>query len=157
VQVTITLTPTADGFADPVQLTVSGLASGLTGQFTQSTVTPGSTATTTTLTISSTTTAQLVPALPPSRFPIAPFGLLATLLPGGLLFARKTRWRTLISGRAGLILWLAVLGGVGALLSGCGGGFYFGATTGTTTNDVITVTATSGTDQHSTQITLGVQ
>jgi hypothetical protein len=38
-------------------------------------------------------------------------------------------------------------------LTGCGGGFSLG----NSNNDVLTVTATSGTDQHKTQIRLNIQ
>jgi hypothetical protein len=69
-----------------------------------------------------------------------------------LLILMRTRWETLVPAHARLVLWLVLFVGMGASLTGCnGGGFSFGST------NVITVTATSGTVQHTTTITLNVQ
>jgi uncharacterized repeat protein (TIGR01451 family) len=152
VQVTITVVPGANGFANPIQLSVSGLASGLTGVFSQPTLTPGSSSATSVLTITATVQADLKPIVPQSRFRSAPGILFAVFCPFGLWIARRRFRASSLAAWASRFLLLFVLAGLGALLSGCGGGFLVS----TTLPDAVTVTAASGTDQHTTQITVAV-
>ena len=152
VQVTVTVAPGASGFGNPVQLTVSGLASGLTGVFSQPTLTPGSSSATSVLTITAAAQASLEPITPPSRFRSTPVIVFAALCPFGLWIARRRLRPSVLSAWASRSVLLFVLAGLGTLLGGCGGGFSLT----TTSSDMALVTAASGTDQHTTQITLSV-
>ena len=156
--ISITINPTANGFAGAVQLAVLGLPTGTTAQFSQDPVTPGTTATKVTLTVTATAGAaiQRIPA--GKNFPTGPLGLLTTIFAAGLLAMRKrTAWGALVPARAALVLWLIVAGGLGASLVGC--------TTATPLNNnvtppgnyTVTVTGLSGTAQHSASVTLSIE
>src|ERR1019366_2445118 len=82
---TITVTPGTGGFANAVALTDSGLPTAATGTFVQATVTPGNTAATSTLTITTTARTQTIPRTLPGgggwpRAPIVAVWLLAMML-----------------------------------------------------------------------------
>jgi hypothetical protein len=153
--VTLTITPSTDGFANAIQLAVTGVPTGWTAQFASgSTVTPGSTAATVTLTVTapSATTAVNHPATRSLRgLPSALGGLVGAMIAFLLPICRiNRRMRGLLSGRVQCMLWLAALGTLGLSLSGCGGGFEIARQNqqGVT----LTVTGTSGTLQHSTSL-----
>ena len=134
----------ADGsFTSPVALTATGLPPGATVTFSPASVTPGSSAAESNMVVQ---TASLQ-ASAKTRWPLgAPiFAALLLLLPG-------RRWR---SGRrfVNLACLVALLGLAGSTI-GCGGGFALPSTAKTYT---ITVTGTSGSDTHSTTVTLTVQ
>jgi hypothetical protein len=140
----VTVTSVGGTFTNPVALTVSGLPAGATGNFSPSSVTPGSEGGASTLTVqTSTTTPQTARN---SAWPLAAPVLAAV----GLFFVpgrRRRRWITLA------MLLLASLGTLTAL-SGCSGGFRFiqplqGYT--------LTITGTSGNDTHSTTVQLTVE
>jgi Bacterial Ig-like domain (group 3)/FG-GAP-like repeat len=145
---TLSVTP-AGGFAQAVSFACSGLPSEASCTFAPATVTPGSSAATTTLTI--TTTAPQASAERSRIYRSAPPGLLA--LGSLLLFAmpgakRGARW----SGWFVLVIALAVGGGfIGCGGGGSGSGGSGGSGGSTTTNpgtpagtSSVTVTATSG-------------
>jgi hypothetical protein len=140
------VTPQNGAFTSPITFSVSGLPSGATAVFNPATVTPGSTATSTTLTITTPVTALLQ----------RPFGLrfgtppitLAVLI---LLFLPGKRHRRKIG--LGLMLMISI--GVTALLSGCGGGFALPGAASSTYN--IMVTAAGGSVQQTTTLQLTVK
>jgi hypothetical protein len=152
---TVSVTP-AGGFAQPVTFACSGLPSEATCTFAPATVTPGASAITTVLTIT-TTAAQ--PAVQRSRIYRAGMaGLLA--LGSLLLFAvpgtkRAARW-----GRWIVLLFAFTLGGV---LIGCGGGSGGGGGTTPTKpgtpagTSTVTVTATSGSLNKTASLQMTVQ
>jgi len=156
--VALTLTPSADGFANPVQLAVTGaLPSGWTAQFLSgSSATPGAAGATVTLTVTAPATATTTTAVPfGGGLPSAPspwrgttlVATLAGLLAALLLAARRLpQGKIPVPSRLALALWLVALAGVGISAISCGGGFDVG------TQNSITVTGTSGTLQHSTRI-----
>ncbi|MGC0771315.1 MAG: MBG domain-containing protein [Candidatus Acidiferrum sp.] len=158
--VTISIAPTINGFADAVQLGVSGLPRGTTAQFSQDPVTPGSTTTKVTMTITATAAAALPPVPTGKNFPAGPMGLLAAILAAGLLAVRRRMpWGALLPARAGaLALWLIMVGGLAVSLGGCasvpGTGNSNATPPGTYT---ITVTGMSGTAQHSGSVTLSIE
>ena len=156
--ISITINTTANGFAGAVQLAVLGLPTGTTAQFSQDPVTPGTTATKVTLTVTATAGAAIQRVPSGKNFPTGPLGLLTTIFAAGLLAMRKrTAWGALVPARAALVLWLIVAGGLGASLVGC--------TTATPSNDnvtppgnyAVTVTGLSGTAQHSASVTLSIE
>ncbi len=158
--VTISIAPTIDGFADAVQLGVSGLPRGTTALFSQDPVTPGLTTTKVTLTVTATAAAALPPVPTGKNFPAGPMGLLAAILAAGLLAVRRRMpWGPLLPARAGaLALWLIMVGGLAVSLGGCasvpGTGNSNATPPGTYT---ITVTGMSGTAQHSGSVTLSIE
>ena len=157
--VALTLTPSADGFANAVQLAVTGaLPSGWTAQFLSgSSATPGAAGATVTLTVTAPATATTAAAVPfGGGFPSAPspwrgttlFATLAALLSALLLAARwLPQGKVLVPARLASALWLVALAGVSISATSCGGGFGVGA------QNSITVTGNSGSLQHSTRIT----
>jgi len=140
----VTVTSVGGTFTNPVALTVSGLPAGATGNFSPSSVTPGSEGGASTLTVqTSTTTPQTARN---SAWPLAAPVLAAV----GLFFVpgrRRRRWITLA------MLLLASLGTLTAL-SGCSGGFRFIQPLQAYT---LTITGTSGNDTHSTTVQLTVE
>jgi hypothetical protein len=159
--VALTLTPSADGFADAVQLAVaSALPSGWTAQFLSgSSAVPGTAGATVTLTVTApaaaTATAAPFGGMDERRLPPAPslprgatlVATLIALLAAMLLAVRSMpQVKLLVPARVALALWLVALAGVSISATSCGGGF------GTGTQNSITVTGTSGELQHSTRI-----
>jgi hypothetical protein len=146
----IVVTPTNGTFADTVSFSASGLPAGATASFNPATVTPGSTTATTEMTIQlATATAGL---RTPERWPAAPGYAVALFAPAYLgASARRRRRRS----RLLALLWLCALGAAVAGISGCDGGFRLpGASNHTYT---VTVTATSGSEVHTTTVSLTVQ
>ena len=141
---TVTVTP-ENGFDSPVVLACSGLPTGATCSFDQTTVTPSGGAATTQLTISTSTQSS---ALPGSR----PFSPLIALAMTVCLFG----WRK----RRGLHQWLLLAvayAGLG-LLFGCtsGAGGTSTTTNPTSNTSMVTITAISGTLQGKATIVLAV-
>jgi len=154
----ILITPTSNGFANPVQLVASGLPKGMTALFSQDPVTPGSIATKVTLTLTATAAAAVQPGPASKHFPTEPFGLLATIVAAGMLIlVRRAPWGVLLPSRAALVLWIIVIGGLGISLSGCAGGFQLNSNATPAGNYTITVTGTSGTAQQSGTFTVSVE
>jgi hypothetical protein len=141
---TITATPQNGAFNSAISFDVSGLPTGATASFVPATVTPGSAAATSTLTVQ---TAAPTLVATGSGWKLAT-PVLALI---GLFFVpgkRRRRWLTL-----GVLL-IASLSALTAL-SGCGGGFALpGAASQSYT---ITVTGTSGADVQTTTVQLTVQ
>ena len=133
-------------FSSPVTFSASGLPPGATASFNHQSVTPSAAPTTVVLTIQ---TAKLRAVVRPSwPFQVTPPLLLGILLPlFGIRRARRTLKRSTLYMTA-----LASLG-VALAISGCGGGFFNLAPQ----TYPITVTATSGSLQHSTTVNLTVQ
>jgi len=148
VNYTITVTPTNATFVYPVSLSASGLPSGVTASFNPSSIAAGSAATSATLTLTASATA----ASPAKPLPWGAGGAsaLALLL---LPFAAGKRTRRTARRLSRVLLVLLALGAVG-VISGCGAGGFFSHATGSYT---VTVTATSGSTTHTTNVTLTVQ
>jgi len=143
---TINVTPVNGSYTSAVMLTVaSGLPVGATATFAPTSITPGSSSASSTLTIQ---TAKASAALTPkdSPWPLAAPALALI----GLFFLpgkRRRRWITLA------LLLFASLGAFTALTA-CGGGFDMTAPAATYT---ITVTGTSGATQQTATVQLTVQ
>jgi sugar lactone lactonase YvrE len=140
---TVNVTSTDGSFANPVALTATGLPGG-TITFSPASVTPGSSSAQSTMTVQTTT--QLAAGKKThTQWPFgAPvFAAFLLLLPG-----RKWRSRKVFLNLACVV---ALLGIAGSTI-GCGGGFALPSKTYT-----LTVTGTSGSDTHSTTVTLTVQ
>jgi hypothetical protein len=145
----ITVTPQNGSFSNAITLATSGLPTGATATFTpSSSVTPGSTAATTTLTVqtASTTTAANRKSSPwPLAVPaLAVIGVL--FLPG----KKRRRWITLA------VLAIASLGAFSALTA-CGGGFGLVLPQSKAATYTLTITGTSGSVQQSTTVELTVE
>ena len=142
-------------FGSAVTLTASGLPAGTTASFAPATLVPGAaTASTSVMTVT-------VPALSAalyqpgrtSKWPGATVPAGATALAVlALCFVRRRKVR----GLQRLLTVLCLLSGAAsaAMLGGCGASNGFGVPS---TTSLITVTATSGTTVHSTQVTLTIQ
>jgi hypothetical protein len=140
-QYSIMVTAVNGTYTNPIALSASGLPSGATALFAPASLTPGSTAVSSTLTIQ---TAQAVATA--HRAP--GISLLASALPllTFLLAAKRKRLQRL------LLIFFALIGSIG--LVGCNGGIsYFGDHPQTYN---VTVTGTSGTTQQSTTIRITV-
>jgi hypothetical protein len=141
---TITVTPQNGSFNNAVTFVASGLPAGATATFQPTSVTPGGSAASSTLTIQ-TGTVQTAAAK-------VGWGLAAPALAAlGLFFLpgkRRRRWITMA------VLLLTSFGAVTAM-TGCGGGFAIPKAPLQTYT--VTVTATSGTIQQTTTVTLTVQ
>lgn len=148
VNYTIALTPTNSTFVYPVSLSVSGLPNGVTGSFNPASVTAGTGATSTVLTLSASASA----AVQGKPFPwgVGGASALALLL---LPLATSKRKRATARRLSRLLIVLLTLGVVSAL-SGCGAGGFFSHANGSYT---VTVTAVSGPNTHTTNVTLTVQ
>jgi hypothetical protein len=141
---TITVTPQNGAFNSAVTFTARGLPPGATASFSPPTVTPGSAAATTKMSVQTAAKAaqsHRVPLWPTAGPALALIGML--LLPRG----RRRQW---------LALCILFLGSLGALtLSGCGGGFALRTTSATTYT--ITVVGASGDNTQTTTVQLTVQ
>jgi len=135
---TISVSPQGGAFTSAILLTASGLPSGATATFTSASVTPGTTAATSTLSIQTPTSfAMLRPFGGPSIRPI-----LALL--GVLFFATRKRRRFLLLN----VLFLASFAGLASVV-GCGS-----APQSISRNYTITVTGTSGPQSQTATVTL---
>ena len=140
----ISVMPQNGAFSNAVTLAASGLPTGATATFMPSSVTPGSAAASSTLTIqtAATTTTASNLSWPLAAPALAALGLF--FLPG----KRRRRWITLC------LLLFASLGALTAL-TGCGDGFAIPAPANVSYN--ITITATSGSESQTTTVALTVQ
>jgi large repetitive protein len=141
---TITVTPQNGSYNNAVTFAVSGLPAGATGTFQPTSVTPGSSPASSTLTIQ---TGTVQTAATKIGWPLAAPALAAL----GLFFIpgkRRRRWITMA------VLLLGAFGAVTAM-TGCGGGFALPMTPAQ--SYTVTVTATSGTVQQTTTVQLTVQ
>jgi hypothetical protein len=155
---TITATP-AFGFASAITFACSGLPADATCSFSPATVTPGGSATATTmLTIATNVaSASLRKDLPTPR-PDGRKPMLCIFLLGGLGLLRARRhFRNLTKPHALLslsVLVLLLLGLAGGAVIGCGGGSSNSTPTGTST---VTITATGGSQTQTTKLSVTVQ
>ena len=139
----VTITP-ANGFSQTVSFACSGLPAGVSCSFSPATVTPGTNADTTTLTVAATTTAEN--ALP-TKFPFVPVTSFALAF-GWFAFRKRRSYLTSLFVLTGCVVLIA--------LSACGSG---GATSSqspspTPTTSTVTVSATAGSLSHSQTLTL---
>ena len=135
---TVSVTP-VNGFASAVSFSCSGLATGASCSFSPATVTPSGTAATTTLTVTTPATSAAMRSNSERFFPGS--GLVLALCCFGWK-KRRLCMQVLAVSVAGL-----------GLLSGCGGG---GSSSTQPVTSAITITATSGSLQHKTTLTLTV-
>lgn len=151
----LTLTPTSGTFLAPVTLSLSGLPADSTYTFTPSTIPAGAGTTNVVLSIHTPkpVAAMTRPATPGRGLPRSPiaFGLLLLPIFGAGLYRKKG---SALPRYVAIILLLA--GSTGAIvgLTGCGGGGFFNQSPQTY---AVTITATSGTLQHSTSVSLTVE
>ena len=152
---TVTVSPDGGSFGGSVSLACSGLPTGGSCDFTPSEVTPGATAATSTMTVS-TVAATLRPIVP--RWDTGPRGMLVVallcvaLLGLGLSLVPRTRtWRPrwVLVGGASLAFAL--------FLGACGGEEPAGPMGPSPQTHTITVTGTAGSLEHSATVTLTVQ
>jgi hypothetical protein len=153
----IDVTPTANGFTNPVTFGVTGLPKSTSFVFMPTSVTPGAAVGKTILQI--TTKAGGVPPTSPFERPpspllrLLPLGWLAALLAGIYAMFLLRRTPQLQLRRYVAIVPLALLLVTGAVLAGCAGKF-----TGTPKGAApLVVTATSGTMSQTANVTLTVQ
>jgi Bacterial Ig-like domain (group 3)/MBG domain (YGX type) len=152
VQYTVTVTPTNATFVNPVSFSVSGLPNGVTATFSPTTIAAGAGTSTTTLALAANGLASVRHEGGPLGEWPASYALGLFLLP--LFFGKRARQARRSLSRSGwALLLLLALGAAGAIV-GCGGGGFFGHTTKSYT---VTVTAVSGPDTHTTDLTLTVQ
>jgi hypothetical protein len=152
-QYSITVTPQNGSFSNAITLTASGLPTGATATFTpSSSVTPGSTAATTTLTVqTASTTAAATPKSSP--WPLAGPLAVPALAVIGIFFLpgkKRRRWITLA------VLAIASLGALSAFTA-CGGGFGLVEPESGAGTYTLTITGTSGSVQQSTSVQLTVE
>lgn len=141
-----TLAPSVGSFDSAVTFAVTGLPSGYSWTASPSSVTPGSSSSQVTLTV----TAPAASAAMREIGGTAPLALALLVLP---LFGVR-RFRKLLSTPMQVVLLLALSLGAATTLMGCGG---HSSSSTTTQSYTITVTATSGTAQHSSTVTLNVE
>lgn len=150
-QYTITVTPANSVFVYPVSLSVSGLPAGATATFAPDSIAVGAGPSTTVLTLNSGNLARLPKGK--SFFGALESSAALALLFLPLLLGKRTRQVAAKLSRTGRVLIaLLALAAISAI-TGCGGGF-FGHLPQSYT---VTVTAVSGTNTHSTNVTLTVQ
>lgn len=140
---TVTVTP-LNGYSAPVGFSCTGLPSGTSCSFSPATVTPAGSPVTTVLTVSALTTAAAVPR---NSNPFYPTSALAVAL--CFIGWKKRR------GLPMLVLLVVSAAGL-SLLNGCGGAS-FNSTTKSPVTSTVTVTATSGSLQHTTTFALTVK
>ncbi len=149
----ITVTPQNGSFSNAITLAATGLPTGATATFTPSnSVTPGSSAATTTLTIqTASTTAAANPKSSPR--PLAGPLVVPALAAIGIFFLpgkKRRRWITLA------VLAIASLGAFSALTA-CGGGFGLVVPESRAGTYTLIITGTSGSVQQSTTVQLTVE
>ena len=147
----VTVSPVDGSFNNAVALTVAGLPTGATASFAPASVTPGDGAAPSTLTVQTATTQAMNRRSKPPGSPGVPASELASAF-ALFLLVRLRRARAL--GR-NLLLALGMLAMLAATLNltGCNGGFGVIAPSQTYT---LTITGTSGSDNHSTTVQLTV-
>jgi hypothetical protein len=155
---TVTATPATGGFPNSISFSASGLPSASSATFNPTSVTPGATAASTTLSIATTARGALPPAgkRAPRTPPIALWSFaLAAILLGLIFFGGNNRQRRFAPA---MFVTEALL--LAITIAGCGGGGTItpppptGTPAGTST---ITVSAASGSLVHTTTVTLTVQ
>ena len=137
-------------FTQPVTFVASGLPTGATVTFTPASVTPGSAGSSSTMTIQT----PVQQAAGKTGPPLWPFT--APVFAAALLLFPSKRFRPGKKGRGVFMNLVCIIALFGLAVStiGCGGGFALPSSAKTYT---ITVTGTSGSDTHSTTVTLTVQ
>jgi hypothetical protein len=154
----LTVTPLGGTFANAVNLSCSGAPAKTTCSLSKTSVTPGSTASVVTLTISTTATSAALALPRPAHgqliyalwMPLQGLGFFGMILVG----SKKSRKRL------GIAIGLALLVGAMLFMSACAGGTGIAqqTVTGTTPGTyTITVSGVSGALQHSAPVTLTVQ
>lgn len=141
----LTVTPSS-GFSSTVNFGCSGLPAGVTCSFSPSTITPSAFAASTTVTLQASTSAALPPPSPLGSNPFLPAVALAASIVG--LGFRRLR-------HCSFLFPLAICMAGTILLSACDSSNYHGSSAQPVTA-TITLTATSGTLQHSTKLSLTV-
>jgi sugar lactone lactonase YvrE len=152
VNYTITLTPMNPIFVYPVSLSASPLPTGVTAVFAPSSIATGAAASTTVLTLTASAQARLENRPRPWGGIPASTALALLMLP--LAFTRRMRKTSQKLARSGRVLIAMLALAAASALVSCGGGGFFSHATQTYT---VTVTAVSGPDTHSTNVTLTVQ
>jgi hypothetical protein len=162
VAIPVTVAPSdANGFANLMMFGASGLPSGVSASFSPPSVTPGAKPTSTTLTLTSALQSGLIPLSPQFPLPEWSTPLLLVWLAAGLSALISLRLRqqfaTLRLPSVFAVLLLSL-----ATFCGCGGTSSSNTTTmpppvPQPTISQLTVTATSGTDAKTIQITLTLQ
>jgi hypothetical protein len=154
-QYVISVQPSNGSFTGVITLSAAGLPLGATASFQPASVTPGSSGASSNMTVQ--TAAQLTSNAPPQRWPFLPAGIAAALV-APLFFLRRFNGgkrrpthRLLLSAFV-----LALLGAGATFMTGCGAGFALPSTSAPTTY-TITVIGASGSDTHSTTVTLILQ
>jgi hypothetical protein len=151
----ITATPTANGFANSILFSVSGLPAGATASFNPAMLTPNGNATPTTLTItdgSSAVSGRSTGANLPGEAPIQLLlAMWVTAIVGGLSLRLHARAIPIVKRYAALALFALILL-TGSVLSGCA----LNVTNQSPSTSRLTVTATSGTFTQMFGITLTV-
>jgi hypothetical protein len=139
-----------------VNLSVAGLPSGFTGTFSPSSVPASSGTTNVTLTVSVPAHAEVLPLQRPFGAGALPVALGLILLPfAGRLRRSARRLRNPNWSRAVCLMVLGLAGAASlAGLAGCGGGS--SNSTPTSQTYILTITAASGADSHSTTVSLTV-
>jgi hypothetical protein len=150
---TITVSAIGGSFPDSVSLTCSGLPKQASCNFSPNSVTPGSSKSSTTLTISTTkSVSENVPTVPLRQRPVNAFWVQFQILGVvGIVLAKSKR-----RSRHALILPLLFLVALGVLfMPGCAGGT--GIVSANPQSYTVTITGKYGSLQHSTQLTLTVE
>ncbi len=151
VSYTMTLTPGNSTFVNPVTYSASGLPSGVTATFSPASIAAGAGTSTVTMTLSASSLARLRQERP--LFGGWPASTALALLFVPLIFDRRARKTASRISRAGwMLVLLLALAATGAI-TGCAGGFF----SHTTKSYTVTVTAVSGPDTHTANVTLTVQ
>ncbi len=155
VNYTISVAPLNSTFAYPVTFSASGLANGVIATFSPASIATGAGASTTTLTLSANSVARLRHDSEPFAGWPSSTALALLLLP--LLFGKRGRKAAAGLSRAGwMLIVLLALAAAAGTITGCGGsGGGFSAHPIQTYT--VTVTAVSGPNAHSANVTLTVQ